>query len=399
MSNIKDFLNNHKPVIVILGIQLAAGIITSPLRVFLPIYLKEFLSFRIVTISFIIALGQVLAMITSLAAGALSDVIGRRKILLIGIAALAIGPLLFLSRHFLLTTTIGIISISSISFRSLGGMGIMIAETNPAKLGFVSALFHWGLTIGGVIGGLAAGIILDNWGYSSFGLIFFLFSLVTFLFGLNFLPGKKVDLQNKQKSAIHLKVYYLLLKRKSVLMIGLLRFLPTVYWGMANVLIPILIKDVSNSNTTVALYASISSALATIAQAMVGKSSDKWGSRNPMLFCFIVLILSIFGLAAFPQNIPGLFFFGSVAACAAWSLSTLLPGMVAEFILPEHQGRSLGFFQTAWSAGMIIGSVSGGILLEIKLGLPFLLVGFLNLTAIILLFKLYNKSNQVPQAV
>ena len=65
-----------------------------------------------------------------------------------------------------------------------------------------------------------------------------------------------------------------------------IRFLPTVYYAMLGVLIPLLINDVAGNKSTVAAYASISLIVASTAQLVAGRSADRFGRRVPVLAGF-----------------------------------------------------------------------------------------------------------------
>jgi MFS family permease len=377
---------------LILGLQFVTGIIYLPVRSFLPVFLKENIHLTVTGLSLIMALGQILAMVTSMVSGSLSHWWGRKRILLTGMGLFCLGPLMLLSGSLIFAALMAVLFLSCTSFLNMGGMGSLIAEAEPVRLGFFSALYHWGITLGGVIGGLAAGFILDSQGYDSLGLILFSLALVAGMVILVFFPGQGIIPKGKGRTEERGKAYLLLLRDKKVLALGLFRFLPTLYWGMASVLISLLIKDVSGSNAAVALYGSVSSALATLAQVVVGKSSDAWGSKTPLILCFILLIISVFGLSLFPQTLWTLFVFGSLAACAAWSLSTMMPVMIKEFIPTEDRDRTLGFIQTAWSGGMVLGALGGGFLFTLNKGLPFAAAALLNGAALFLLYRFYERN-------
>ena len=77
----------------------------------------------------------------------------------------------------------------------------------------------------------------------------------------------------------------------------------------------------------------------------------------------------------------GLYVFGTLGIGAAWSLSTLLPGMVTIAAEPEIRGRVFGGLHMVWTIAMMLGTLLGGELLEVDLRLPFVIVGVLNVVA------------------
>jgi MFS family permease len=167
----------------------------------------------------------------------------------------------------------------------------------------------------------------------------------------------------------------------------MLRFLPTCYWGMAGVLLPLLIREAAGTNTAVAWYLTGSSILASLSQMAVGQAVDRWGFRVPTLGAFVALVLGIGGLALSAQHLWGLYAFGMLAACGAWSLSTLTPTLLAQVTDAGERGRVLGFLQLLWNAGMILGALIGGALVEIVVGMPFLIAAVLNVVALGLAYR------------
>jgi len=87
--------------------------------------------------------------------------------------------------------------------------------------------------------------------------------------------------------------------------------------------------------------------------------------------------------------------FGTTGIAAAWSLSTLLPSLVAQATVPEERGRILGFIHLWWNLGMVVGAMAGGALFEIASGLPFLVAGVINVLSVVLLFAYYRLVTQL----
>ena len=67
---------------------------------------------------------------------------------------------------------------------------------------------------------------------------------------------------------------------------------------------------------------------------------------------------------------------------AAWALSTLLPSLVSIAAEPEIHGRVFGMLHLLWTFAMMVGTLLGGVLLEIDVRLPFVIVGVLNMIAL-----------------
>lgn len=389
-------INKRKIVLpVILSTQFLVGFVFMPLRSFMPLFFRENLLFSVSQVSLVIALGQALAMASSLIAGTLSARWGRKAMILLGLILLSCGPLLFFTGSGILAWGLAVLFLPCTSYLYMGGMGTVIAASSPDRRGVFSALFHWGLTLGGVLGSLAAGGLLDSWGYPSLGTVMFFLALTAVFHSQVLLPrerpGRAEDKQEGKEQPAPSVGYGTLLKDKTILMIGLARFLPTLYWAMALIILPLMIKDLSRSHSAVALYGAVSMVLATLAQITVGRYADRRGIRSAMYISYGGLILSIAGLVLSLKTLWGLFFFGSTAACSAWALSTLMPVVIGEFVSSSDRDRVLGFVQSLWSGAMILGSLTIGILSRRGYGLPFILALVMNGAGLYILTRLFRR--------
>ena len=175
-----------------------------------------------------------------------------------------------------------------------------------------------------------------------------------------------------------------LLRRPIIRVLGLLRFLPTCYYGAVTVLIPLLISRLAGNKTAVALYATVSQVMAALTQLASGWAADRFGRRMPTLLSFGMLVAGSLGLAVFAHHLWAYFVFGTLGTSAAWSLSALIPCLVSDATPAAEHSRVLGLLMLVWNASMIVGSLLGGSLVTIAVGLPFLLVGVLNVVAVFL---------------
>ena len=168
-------------------------------------------------------------------------------------------------------------------------------------------------------------------------------------------------------------------------MLLVLRFLPTVCYGMMGVLIPLLIHRIAGHKTTVALYGTASLVAASTAQLVAGRAADRLGRRWPTLLSFGMLIAAAIGLGLFSQRLWGVIAFGVLANSAAWALSALMFCLVADGVPKEEHGRVLGLLHGIWSLGMVAGAMLGGGLMAVAPGLPFLVAALLNVGSLFIL--------------
>jgi len=379
------------PVILLLGVQLLGGMALSPQRAFIPVYLGEQLGYTAVTVSLCIAAGRVMGVVSSAFGGMLSDALGHRRTLVLGLVGFAVSSLTFLVPLPWLAVLLWAVSDLAAGFYTLGGQGYLIDVTAPSRLGMFSAFYYWGLVIGGVLSNPIAGAVLDSAGFGVFGASLLALSLATAVGTALFLPCLRDEGSREASSwGSLLAGYSAIARRPVVVVLALLRFLPTCYWGVATVLIPLLINRLTGTKMAVALYAVLSQVAASLAQLAAGRAADRWGPKGPTLTALGVLVLSATGLAGSVAHLWSFYTFGVLAACAAWSLSSLSPRLVVEATAAEERGRVLGIVHTFWNVGMLVGSLVGGALVDLAVGLPFFATAALNLATIVLAFSFFR---------
>mgnify|MGYP000192954207 CR=1 FL=1 len=378
------FLAKNWPVVLLLFAQLLAGVIISPMRSFFPIYATEQLAYTAAAAASIVAAGQFVGMITSLIGGTVSDTIGHKWALAWGLAASAVGSAFYLTRAPWLVTALWIVGVIGLTFITLGGQSYLNAAVGKANLGALSALYNWGFTLGGALSSPGAGWLLDLHGFGALGWALVGLSLAGAVTA-GLLPRQPHATTGTQGAPLRaLTSYGDIVRRPIILVLGMLRFLPTCYYGMAMVLLPLLVKMHSGSNTVVALFTTIMLVVASLAQIVAGRAADRLGRRAPTLITYSIVIVATVGATFFSDVLWGIYVFGILGVSAAWALSTLMPTLVADAAPVEEHGRIFGFLHLLWNAGMIVGALIGGALVEIAVGLPFAVTTVSNVAALVL---------------
>ncbi len=378
-------------MVVLLLLQLMSGMMLSPHRTFFPVYLQD-MGHPVMLIAVLSTVNRIMGLIAALLGGTLSDSLGRKWTLLLGEVGFLLGTMVFFTPSTWLIATLWAMGGLGMGLNTLGGQSYLIDAADPAHLSLLSAFYNWGYTVGGALSSPVAGFILDNWGYGAFGLTLGALALTAVVTNLACLPQALHRRDERRVARGKLFGYDQVVFRPTVWLLALLRFLPTVYWGMALVLIPLLLADAGASKTVMALYATISQVIASLSQAAVGRIADRWGNKWPTVSAYGTLVLSVIATGLFPDRLWGIFVFGTVGAAAAWSLSTLLPGLVARATASQERGRVLGWIHLWWNLGMIVGSLVGGALFERWIGLPFILAGTLNLLSIALALLFFRRT-------
>ena len=384
---------DHLPLIGLLVVQMLAGIMLTPLSNFRGIYLNEVLEYPLAQVAQVIALGQIVGMFASVLSGSLSDRLGHKWILTVGVGAVGISSLLFFTHVPWIVIVFWCTASAGLGLSAVSGQGYLTLVSGAGMLGLASALYNWGYTIGGAVGTPLATVILNDDNYAAMGLALLVIGLITAAIA-SLLP--RVRLSPSPRKAPTLSGGYGVLRRRQIALLGLLRFLPTCYYGVTT-LFPLLIKQQSGSNAAVAGYVTGSMIFASLAQLVAGRAADRLGVRLPTQIAFATILLAVVGTILTAGAIWGLYIFGTLGVSAAWALSTLLPGLVTRAAEPEIRGRVFGALQVLWTIAMALGALIGGNLLDVDLRLPFIIVGVLNVVALLLTRPFFRMTGPPPE--
>jgi len=383
-----------RPMIFLLLLQLMGGMMLMPHRAFFPIYVQD-LGYGAAQISMLSAMGMALALLASLVGGTLSDRLGRKWTLLLGNVGFAVGGLLYLTPRLGWIGLLWGVSGFCMGLHTLGSQSYLVDAAPAAYLGLSAALYNWGYTLGGALSSPVLGYLLDRWNYGAFGGSLTAFAMLAVAINALYLPRLRAptDLDGAERSAAGPRAlfgYGALARRPIVVLLVAMRFLPTLAYGVATVFLPLLLDRAGASKTVIAAYVTVSQAVASLAQVIAGRAADRWGGKWPTVLVYAALAASTLGTGLFAGSLWGVFSFGTAAAAAAWSLSTLLPGWVANVTVAAERGRVLGWIHLWWNVAMMLGSMLGGALYGRLPGLPFVLTGALNAFSVPLALVFYR---------
>ena len=374
-------------------IQLLSGAWILPQMSFFPIYLEEQLHYSPLMLSTVIAAGQAAGLLAALYGGRLSDTLGSKRVLIVGLIGGALASLLFLTPNSVAVAALWLLGAAAGSLQTLGGSSYLTRMADPQRLGVLSALYALSMTLGGAAGSPIAGRVLDTAGFGVYGMIGPVVLAATVIVSALVLPAQKPvgDAQQQRQTGT------LALARRPVVQILMgLRFLPTVFYGMASMLVPLMINDLAGAKTTVAIYGTTSLIVASAAQLLAGRAADRYGHRLPTLIGYGALIVAALGLALFARQLWGVFMFGIIGIAAAWALASLLFVLVSDGVPRTEHGRTFGLLHAVWSIAMIVGALLGGMLTRMTPGLPFLVAGLLNGFSIMLTLAFFYSCSAEP---
>ena len=380
------------PAILLILVQTLNGIWYMPQLSFFPVYLHEQLGLSPVAIGGVIAGAQVAGMVMALLGGWATGMLGSKWMLVFGLALSGLASLAFQIHTPWLVAMLWFVGGAGLACITVGGASYLTRVSLRGALGMLAAFYALSMTVGGAIGTPIAGVTIERRGFSTFGWVETTLIALAALLATLFM----IYLRDRTAEPASLRVFWssalAMVRRAKVRQLMGLRCLPTIFYGMLTVLIPLLIFDLSGNKVVVAAYATTNLIVASAAQLMAGRSADRWGARGPTLVAYACVILAGIGLAITANTVWGLFVFGVLGVAAAWSLSTLMYVWVADGVSKPEHASSFGLLHAVWSLSMITGSLLGGLLVRTFPGLPFLVAGLLNVGSLFLVLAYYGRT-------
>lgn len=388
-SHVNRRLTAWLPALLLILVQVLNGLREMPQNTFILIYLQEQLSLAPAAISRLVAGGQLAGMLTALVGGAAAIRLGSRWILAAGLALSGISGLAFQVANPWLAALLMFTGGAGLALVTIGGSSYLTRLNARRALGLLAAVYVLGMTIGGALGGPLAAFLIENFNYPVFS--WTLIAIATTAIGVvGLLPPLAEQTQETPTLLSALHNILAITRQPAVLRLAGLRCLPTIFYGVMTVLVPLLLYNLSQSKALVSVYSAATLLVASATQLAAGRAADRWGGRRPGLVGYLAMALAGLGLAATAGTVWGLFAFGILGIAAAWALAMLMYVWVSDGLPRAQHPPAFGLLHAVWSLSMIGGSLLGGGLVGVAPGLPFLLAGLGNLGAFFLLQAYYR---------
>lgn len=360
----------NRAFIALCLVSLLSGFITSPFMALFPVYVEADLGRVPLFTANLRALMLILGGLSALIGGRLCDLLGLKRTLMVGLAGGVLNGFVFHSANpwalFLLVFLIGFTT----GPWTTAGQSYLISSVGARQLGVGGALYFLSGNLGHALGSLGTGVLKETWTFQQLGTLMSCGMAGVCLLALWLLPS--TGAARSQEGLALGAVYLPLLRQPLARLLIALRLCITSYWGMASLLLPLLVYRVSHSESMPAYYASVSLAVAAACQLLTGMLRDRYGRLWPLLICGAGFALCGIGVGLAWESLPALFAFGTGLTATAWAISTLVPSLINEVAGPQEKSRLVGLLHLVWSAAMVLGNLLGGSLVEIDPGLPFL---------------------------
>jgi len=377
------------------------GVFTAPFVSLFPVYVEADLGEIPLFTAYLRSLTLILGGIFALVGGRLCELFGLKTTLLIGMAGSVVTGFVFQASSFWVLTGLLVGMGMAAGPWSAAGQSYLIASAGARRLGLGGALYFLSMTMGHSLGSLATGSVKDSWSFQQLGAAMVGATATVFVLGLILLPSGARARPSAGRAGLALwSSYWPLLHRRRVRLLVLLRLSITGFWGMASLLLPLLVFRVSGSPSTAAYYGGVSLAVASACQLLTGTLRDRCGRFWPLMVSGAGIAVSALCVGVFAHSLPGLFVFGTALTGTAWAVSTVIPGLIDEVAGPEEKSRVVGLLHMIWSAAMVSGSLAGGYLVELDPRLPFFIGAVMAVTGttcgLLLCRHLDRKKNPPP---
>lgn len=365
----------------------------------LPLFIRA-LNVPMGTVGFIAAASTVVGIVVSLPAGVLSDVIGRRRVILIAAVVFATAPFLYLLvgqpwhlvlvrvYHGLATAILGPVAMAAVAdtfnekrgehmgwYSSATMVGRLLAPLVGGALIFGES-FHWVYIADGAIGvaALLTAVRLP-------------LSKVTYQSAGDALKRGRTEIWNDLKTVM---------THRDILATSTIEAVQYFAFGCLEVFLPIFLHEQAGFSTVqIGLLFTIQIAVAALAKPMMGRFSDKYG-RVPLIIAGLLIGSITMVFMTYSNDylllavLIGLFGLGLATVTASTS------ALVADLSKASSHGGALGVLSSVMDIGHSTGPMVGGLLISaLNYKIAFGIVGGI-LAVAGLVFKLIIR--QIPKS-
>jgi MFS family permease len=346
---------------ILLLFQVLSGVLVSPMFALFPVYVEKHLRMSTDFSGSIRGIFVLAGGVVALFGGAACDLFGRKPSYLLAMTGVMAAGLMLLTANHALMVALAVYAGLMFGLGSVAGLSYVMDTSPRHTLALATACYFLAGTVGNALGSAGAGWIageLAN-GYAVLGIGMTAGHGLLLVAAWRLLPPLPRPEVPRTLEALTGGYRELLLRREVWALLGL-RFLPTVYWGTATFLMPLLLFRLTGSEKAAGYYTSVSLVVSAICQLMMGRIVDRVGPRVPVLASISLVTAACLAQGWLGSQPAGLVLSGLVGAGAAWSLSVTMTTLVQELSSEETKGRLLGMTHVAWSGGFLAGTLLSG---------------------------------------
>ena len=381
-----------RPFLALVSLIFLGQVAVAPGQSLLAVYVESILTRAPAFTSSLVSTQLVFGAVAALVGGGLADAYGQKRVMILGASGLPLVGVAFLLRSPLALLLLWAYVGFALGLYVLGRQAYAMALVPAQRLGVAFAVIFTGVTMGGAAGNLLAAPILSRFDFSTLGLT--AVGMAVLVFAAVNLAIPDAGRVKRDGHGAPFAGYWAMLRQRTTLLLALLQMLPTLYYGAASLLMPLLIYRAAGRPDVSAYYATTSLVFASAGQLLAGRLMDRRGWRAPLVALVAAIAAVALLTALLSQSLWGLFACGVAGITLAWALSVAYPVLVSDLYPIGEHGRTLGLIYVAWSLGMLAGTQTGGRLVSVSPGLPFLVIGLANVVAVALALMLARGSRK-----
>jgi MFS family permease len=317
-------------------------------------------------IGLIVAASTITGIFIKLPAGALSDILGRRRMMLLGTVFFALPPFFYplVSEPLTLLFLRFVHGFATAIFSPVASAYVadLFQQGRGEKLGWFSSANDVGATLGPTIGGF---ILFSTASYPTTYLIVGVLGLLP-LFMVLRLPAEKKKPAPQKGSPPRWEEFKKgileVLSSRAVVIASALEAAMYVGYGAFLGFFPIYARDIGYNDAAIGLI--MGSQLAT---TMVGKPAGGWLSdrmgRKPMILLGILLCAIIIPLIVRSQAFSALIILSCLFGLGVAIVTPSTTALVADLAKTGRMGSAMGVFGTIWDTGEAAGPILAGMLI------------------------------------
>ncbi|UCE57691.1 MAG: MFS transporter [Candidatus Bathyarchaeota archaeon] len=324
-------------------------------------------------LGFVAAASTIPGILFSLPAGTLSDIVGRRKILLMSSFVFASAPFLYL----LITSWRQLVLVRFYhGFATaifIPVVNASIAERFPRKRGERISFFSSATIVGRTVAPFLGGFILaiTDYGYHTLYLTVAVAGILAFMTAVLFLDGgKHYGAKTKNPAQTIPGIFNgwrKVAKNSGIAITSVIEGTQYYAFGAVEFFLVGYLKEVVRLDAfLIGIILGGQLAVTALARPFMGRLSDKIGRRLPIV---LGSILSGFPLAVIPftTQFPILLLVSIMYGIGFSLVTSSTPPLVSDLVEKDHLGTAMGFLSTIMDVGQALGPIIAGFVLATTL--------------------------------
>ncbi len=320
-----------------------------------PLYADSF-GASVAIVGLVVGVSSYVAALTMIPFGFLSDRVGRRVIMVVGLLASILAPLLYIvvSTPLQLILVRGIHGLAVASFIPPAN-ALVVDMSPPERRGEALGWFTTAIMVGFIIGPISGGFLLNSFGFDAAFYACSASALIGLLFILPWLrrmPGKPVPMEAGESS------WGWLWQRRAVG--GLLTVLFIVFGsGTMVAFLPLYGGTMGITASQAGIIITAMYGSSALLRAPAGVLSDKIG-REMVILCGFIISAAAIACFSFLTSFPLLMVAGIAFGFGMGLAMTASFALIADLASVNARGLAMGAANSSLQAGLAIGATAMG---------------------------------------